>query len=356
MVSAGTVQASSSELKQMMSKYISQLEDLSSAWKGASHDSIVSQGSNFNSETQSINSQFSSFAEAVTLYTEYKEAKDKYKSYQSQISSSNDEATNSNYRSLASECERKMNELSPKIKAALQSASSYKMTATSLTGNATDTGAASTTTDTSTQATPTTSTTGGKFVALDKKGVYGYIVSAMDGKQHTVFNQSQISGWGSMCNRAAAASIASGFTDDNNAVAAAKKASGGIGYNNKATNGYFNQFGLSANVRDINGSYDKVKNDIVTNLSQGNYIMFDLSQPNVKGQSGQKWTSTRHWLSLLDIKKTNTGSGYAVFVSDSGHRGSTKDYGLGAGWYDLNEFSGQKIAHFTTISNTRKTT
>jgi len=197
---------------------------------------------------------------------------------------------------------------------------------------------------------------GGQFVADKSKGVYGYVVSSIDGKKHVVFRQSEIKGWSTNCNRAAAASIASAFTNNPwNAVKAANR--GGIGYNNRVTNNYFNKFGLTANVRRINGSYDSIKNDLVNALSKGSYVMFDLSQPNVRGKSGQKWTSTRHWLSILDIKKTGNGpNDYAVFVSDSGHKGSTVNHGLGTGWYSINEFSGQKIANFTTISKMSQST
>ena len=190
---------------------------------------------------------------------------------------------------------------------------------------------------------------GGQFVAKNSKGVYGYIISSMDGKQHVVFRQSEIKGWATNCNRAAAASIASAFAKNPwDAVTSAKR--GGIGYNSKVTNDYFSKFGLTANVRRVNGSYDSIKNDLVNNLRKGNYVMFDLSQPNVRGKSGQKWTSTRHWLSILDIKKTGSGpNDYAIFVSDSGHKGSTINHGLGTGWYSINEFSGQRIANFTTI-------
>ena len=199
---------------------------------------------------------------------------------------------------------------------------------------------------------------GGKFVIDSKKGMYGYIISSIDGKRHVVFRQSQISGWATNCNRAAAASIASAFTSNPwDAVNVAKKSRGGIGYNNKVTNNYFNQFGLSANVRHVNGSYDSIKNELVNTLKNGNYVMFDLSRSNVRGKSGQKWTSTRHWLSIIDIKKTGNGpNDYAIFVSDSGHKGSTTNHGLGTGWYSINEFSGQKIANFTTITNTKRKT
>lgn len=198
---------------------------------------------------------------------------------------------------------------------------------------------------------------GGVFVPDNSKGVYGSIVSSLDGKRHVVFRQSQIAGWGQNCNRAAAASIASAFTYNPwDAVNAANNISNGIGYKSQATDKYFSQFGLSATVKNVGGSYDSIKNNLISTLSRGSYAMFDLSEPNVKGQSGQEWTSTRHWLSVLDIKKTGNGpNDYAIFVSDSGHKGSTVDHGLGTGWYNINEFSGQRIQNYTTVTRTIRT-
>ena len=340
MVSSGTVSADSSELSQVSNNYMSQLEGLSSSWKGSSHDNLVSRGSEFNSEMQKVTSQMNSFANAASLYEKYKELKDKARS-----------STDAAYKS---ECESRMAEYASQIKSALSEASSFKLEARSITASASDTAAEDTSTDTTTTTT-TTIGSGGQFVADSSYGVYGHIQSSIDGLTHTIFRQSQIEGWARDCNRAAAASIASAYGGANQAVSVAKKSAGGIGYNQSVTNKYFNQFGLSANVTHVNGSYDSIKNDIVSNLSKGNYVMFDLSQPNVKGKSGQKWTSTRHWVSILDIKKTGNGpNDYAIFVSDSGHSGSTKDHGLGAGWYSLDEFSGKKIANFTTISNTQR--
>ena len=191
---------------------------------------------------------------------------------------------------------------------------------------------------------------GGNFVSDGSNGIYGHIVSSLDGKRHTIFRQSQISGWGQNCNRAAAASIASAYTTNEwTAVEAANQVGQGIGYEKSATDKYFSKFGLSAKITNIGGPYDNIKDSLLSNISNGNYVMFDLSEPHVNGKSGQNWTTTRHWLAILDVKKTSNGS-YAIFVSDSGHQGSTKDYGLGAGWYDINEFSGQRIQYFTVIS------
>ena len=335
MVSSGTVSSDASELKQFGSDYTSKVGELSSSWKGASYDNIVNRASEFTSELQNVANQLSTFSEAVSLYESYKQAKDSY-------NSTTDEKQKSEYQS-------RMNNYASQIKSALSSASSYKLTATSLTASIGIEAEADTTdtTDTTTQTQNAVTTEGGQFVADSRKGVYGYI--EINGRRFTIFRQSQIEGWARNCNRAAAASIASAYGNANDAVNIAKKASNGLGYNNAVTNKYFNQFGLKANCRNVNTRYDKFKDEIVSNLTQGNYVMFDLSQPNVVGKSGQKWTSTRHWVSVLDIKKTSNGS-YAIYVSDSGHGGSATDHGLGKGWYSLDEFNGKKIENFTTIS------
>lgn len=358
MVSAGTVSSDSSQLDQFSSSYMSQLEGLSGSWQGSSHDSILSKGSEFNSQMQQVTGQMGSFAEAVSLYEQYEDAKTKYKSYASSYNSirnSEDKSNLSHYKSLMDECESKMNELAPKIKAALAQASSFKMEGSATSAEVGDTSG----TDASSEGVDAVSgaavsTSGGKFVDQRSQGVYGYITSSTDGKTYTVFKQSEIKGWATDCNRAAASSIASGYASSpDQAVNIAKQSANGLGYKSDVTNKYFNQFGLSANVRSVNGSYDTVKSEIVSNLSSGNKVMFDLDKPNVHGQSGQKWSTRRHWVSVLDIKKTGSGENdYAIFVSDSGHGGSTTDHGLGEGWYSIDEFSGQKIANFTTITKT----
>lgn len=347
MVSAGTVSSDSSSFEQSSKSYMSQIEGLSSSWQGSSHDNIVSEATNFDSEMSQVKSELNSFREAVSLYESYEEVKKQYKSYvaayNNQVRLSENNSLINQYSSYINECEKKMKEYATQIQAALSQASSFKMESSS--------NSASMEVATQEADTQATSTNGGEFVTNKSKGVYGYIESSIDGKTHTVYNQSQIAGWQGDCNRAAAASIASGFASySGEAVDVAKSSSNGIGYNSDVTNKYFSNFGLTATVNRVNGSYDSVKSDIVSNLNSGNYVMFDLSQPNVHGKSGQKWSSVRHWVSVLDIKRTGTGDNdYAIFVSDSGHGASTVDHGLGTGWYSLDEFSGQQIANFTTV-------
>jgi len=196
------------------------------------------------------------------------------------------------------------------------------------------------------------SSEGGSFSSDRSNGIYGTMVSSIDGKKHIIYNQVEISGWGSNCNRAAAASIASAYTSDTwEPVNYADQVGQGIGYYSNATSNYFSHFGLNSTVTNMDGkTYNSIKDGIISNLSKGNYVMFDLSNPNVYGKSGQKWTSTRHWLAILDIKRLSDGN-YAIFVSDSGHGGSVVDkVGLGAGWYKIDEFDGQPIATYTVIS------
>ncbi len=344
MVSAGIVSSNASDLNNIAGNYMNQVNSVSSSWQGTSHDSFIGKCSDFNSEMQQVSSQMGYFAEAVTLFEQYKELKTQYENnvntYNNQARFSNNQSIVNQFLNAFSDYESRMRDCANRINAALSDATSYKMEAASISSTSASSGTATGF---------VTSANGGEFVADSSKGVYGHIVSSIDGLEHTVYNQSQISGWATDCNRAAAASIASAYANyDGEAVDVAKQSSNGIGYKSDTTNNYFNQFGLTATVNSVNGSYDSIKNDLVSTLSQGNYVMFDLDRPNVHGASGQKWSTLRHWVSVLDIKQTNNGD-YAIFVSDSGHGASNADHGLGAGWYSINEFDGQKIANFTTV-------
>ena len=347
MVSSGKILSDSSSFEQVGNKYSNQIDNTSSSWKGASHDNLVNKASEFSSEMKQVTAGMNSFADAAKLYESYKDIKSKRDSYSSKINSTTDESVKSQYKSYISDCESKMAKYRIQINEALSKASSYKMASASVSTvstSAISTEAASTTTS-------GVPTTGGTFVADNLKGVYGHI--KIDGKTFTIYRQSEINGWGQCCNRAAAASIASAYENSEwEAVKIAQKSSGGLGYSSNVTEKYFSNFGLTSNVTVVKGKYEKVKDDLVETLSNGSYVMFDLSEPNVKGKSGQKWTSSRHWLSVLDIKKTGDGpNDYAIFISDSGHKGSTVDRcGLGTGWYSLNEFDGQMVKNFTTVS------
>ena len=203
---------------------------------------------------------------------------------------------------------------------------------------------------------------GGNFISNNSDNTkHGSFVSNIDGRAYTIYDQTKIDGWSGFCNRAAAASIASGFAlNGQNPITVANdvsKINSNIGYDQGATSDYFSKFGLSAMVDKVDCSYDLVKDKILSALKNGNKVMFDLSEEGVKGKSGQQWTSDRHWLTVLDYKKIGPGENdYAIFISDSsGRGGSTTDRGLGAGWYKLDEFSGQKVANVTTVQQANNT-
>ena len=370
MVSSGTVLSNSHDLEQAAANYMSQIEELASSWKGLSHDNLATKAEAFYLEMQEITGQLKAFAEAVDLYESYAKLKEQYLSvvntYNNQVRYSDDQSAISEYRRAISDYESKLKELEISIQDALARSGYSKMDASSSSQASAvpaDTSASASEIEstpdtpevTETPSQPDVSKKGGEFVEDRSSGVYGYIESSSDGKMHTIYNQTQISGWAGDCNRAAAASIASAYGTEGQALEEAKKSNDGLGYNSLVTQHYFSKFGLNSSVRKVNDSYDTVKEEIVSNLSQGNCVMFDLSQPTV-GQSGQRWTYKRHWVSVLDIKKTGDGpNDYAIFVSDSAHEGSTTDHGLGSGWYSIDEFDGKQIKNLTTISSAYKT-
>ena len=351
MISGSSVTSNSSDLNTAATNYKGKLEGLSSSWVGVSHDSLLKQTEVVDSEMQQVVTQMNSFGQACDDYIEY-ESKKKEKDAKQKLYDAAMEAKDSNaaqeYADAIAILNGEIEALKKSIEGHLADANKTKLSATTMSAS---------------ESTPVSDQSlnlgeGGEFVPVDAKGLYGYVVSSIDGKRHFVYRQSQISGWGQCCNRAAAASIASGFASyDGQAVDLAHEAKDGLGYKQDVTNNYFSQFGLSATVNRVNGSYNNIKSDLVNNLQNGNMVMFDLDKPGVRGQSGQLWSGTRHWLAVLDIKRTGSGpDDYAIFVSDSGHGGSTKDYGYGTGWYSINEFDGKKIANFTTISNTARQT
>lgn len=181
----------------------------------------------------------------------------------------------------------------------------------------------------------------GQFIQNGENGILGYIISGADGLKHFVFNQGQL-GWSNDCNRAALLSIVSGYTDNPlDAYNYAKASADGLGYNENVTNRFLEKFGLQASVRSMKGGdYDSIKGDLLSSLNDGKQVMFHLSGRNAYGKSGQQWTTSMHWLSVLD--KREGANGTEIFISDSGHGGS--------GWYNIDEFDNLGVDYLTTVS------
>lgn len=181
----------------------------------------------------------------------------------------------------------------------------------------------------------------GQFIKDAENGVLGYIISGADGLKHFVFNQGQL-GWPNDCNRAALLSIVSGYTDNPlDAYGDAKMSADGLGYDETVTNRFLGKFGLQASVRKMKGgNYNSIKDDLLSSLNNGEQVMFHLSGRNAHGKSGQQWSSSMHWLTILDKREGENGT--EIFVSDSGHGGS--------GWYSVDEFDNLGVDYLTTVS------
>ncbi len=138
MVSSGSVNSDLSSIKSLLSSYSSQISGLDGSWRGTSHDSIISKAEAFVSEyTSAIDSGMSAFASACDKYEEYKSYKDALKVAQSNLSqanSLNDSGAQSTYSNQVSEYTEKMNSLKSEIESLLSTASSNKLTATSISG------------------------------------------------------------------------------------------------------------------------------------------------------------------------------------------------------------------------------
>ena len=184
----------------------------------------------------------------------------------------------------------------------------------------------------------------GQFIQNGENGILGYIISSADGLKHFVFNQGQL-GWPNDCNRAALLSVVSAYTDNPmDAYGDAKASADGLGYDENVTNRFLKKFGLQASVRSMKGgNYNSIKGDLLSSLNDGKQVMFHLSGRNVHGKSGQQWTTSMHWLSVLDKREGKNGT--EIFISDSGHGGS--------GWYNINEFDNLGVDYLTTVSKKR---
>lgn len=141
MVSGGTVSGDASSLSNVLGEYLSDIEGLSSTWKGPSYDNIQTKASNFVSEYKGlIVGQMESFANACNLYLEYVTCKQNLeisKSNYNQAVSNQDSAAMSTYSNSISNYTSRLNTLKSEIQSALASASSVSLQATAINANVT---------------------------------------------------------------------------------------------------------------------------------------------------------------------------------------------------------------------------
>ena len=180
--------------------------------------------------------------------------------------------------------------------------------------------------------------------------IQGYYTRTINGelRTFTIYFQDK-SFFPGQCNRAAAASIASGYTDDDDATVAsiAQSAGDNIGSNQTSTIDYFSQYGLTPTwYQTTTTSFTSAESTIIELLNQDNFVMIWFPCPTVGATTS--WTGLYHWIAFLDIEQTGDG-GCALFVSSSSGHTSYDNYNYGQGWYDISEFENTTIQYVVGI-------
>lgn len=148
------------------------------------------------------------------------------------------------------------------------------------------------------------------------------------GRKFTILNQNTISGWGNKCNRAAAAIIASGYTDQDAAtlINTLNTKYAQAGDTIVPRNNFFNLYGLSLTSESGAMGVSQYSEVLRNQLKSGGYAMVWVQGSPYYGASGTKWTGQMHWLAILDYRVSNGKE--QIVIADW----------RGAGWYDIGEF------------------
>ena len=200
-----------------------------------------------------------------------------------------------------------------------------------------------------------TKRTPGTFIEdTENKYIKGYIISSIDGKKHTIFDNRVLNDSG-LCNRMAMLAIASGNADDLNDLVSRAQNTSKLGYNKKKNEEFLSPYGLTAEThQSLNKKFENYKQDIKEYLENGNFVMFRFPEGTKKqGRSGQSWNGPDgHWLAALDIRETSSGT--EIFIGDSAFRKTyAKKEGQSEadrGWYSIDEFDDMTIQQYTVVS------
>lgn len=142
MVSSSLVKNDLNSVQSILSSYSSQISGLDGAWKGTSHDSIVSKTESFASEYRSaIENGMNAFASACDEYNTYKQNKDLLESarYNYNLATQQqDSDAQSIYSDQVSKYNKEINRLKDEIENLLSTVSSNRLAATSSTPNLND--------------------------------------------------------------------------------------------------------------------------------------------------------------------------------------------------------------------------
>lgn len=180
-------------------------------------------------------------------------------------------------------------------------------------------------------------------------GVTARFTSNITGKTFTVWKQGSV-GLSGQCNRAAAASIASGYRasgESENSVLNSVKAAGDCVLSNaSSTQNFFDKYGLKAQINTYSYNTTNIKNF----LTNGKYICLWINMEGSGkegiGKSGTRYCNLNgiHWIAIIGYNSKDGKE--QIYVADpGGFSGAT-------GWHDLDEFNVLKnyIKYFTVIS------
>lgn len=178
---------------------------------------------------------------------------------------------------------------------------------------------------------------GGVFVedTSEDARIIGTFTSSITRKTFTIFDQLQITGWRSSCNRAAQISVCSGYwtRSADELIEAARRAPSRVapGYQD-----LYNECGLTYSVQaaGLSSPYTFDSNRIKEQIQNGGYVILYVrgADQGADGVSkyGRDWANAAHWVSILGYREMNGNE--EIFVSDSAN-GHT-------GWVPLDEFDG----------------
>lgn len=185
-------------------------------------------------------------------------------------------------------------------------------------------------------------TRGGIYnTSSESAAVKGYYTNS-EGKKFTILNQTKISGWGSKCNRAASAIIASGYSNEtpdqliSNMNSKYRGSLYGAIPNDAA---YWSSYGLTVSSQSDTKNYNYMTS-LKQQLISGGYALYWLNNDGKTyyGKSGTQWTSKYHWVAVIDYKEEN-GTG-KICVAD--YRGIT--------WVDIDEFKANGVRRMVYIN------
>ena len=173
---------------------------------------------------------------------------------------------------------------------------------------------------------------GGDYKTDTRNYVFGTFTSSITGKTFTIIHQNGNMGDGTIlprqCNRAAGATILSGYYSGTAEDLIRKTQSEGGGFPYSST--LYAGSGLT--VTNASGNISNYQSYVKEQLKKGNYILIRFYRPTT-GKSGSTWSGNDgHWFSILGYKQEDGKD--KIFTGEPAWNNNK--------WYDIDEFENVK--------------